>query len=819
MRTLQEIQDTKLIFKGSTMKSFLPILLLSVLFSACSTIPINRPGTLPGKMNDGRTLLSNGWILSPAGNSIPLGDLPLGMRISPDGKFAAVANCGEGKQAISIVDLHAMRVVQTLPIKKTWVGICFNHQGNRIYVSAGNDNGVNEYAFEHDSAAYLRTIELGKKYPEQNISPADVAVNEEGSLLYVATKGNNSLYKIDIATGTIVKSIAFPQPLYSCLIDEQRHTVYASEWGGARVVAIDADSMVLVSSVHVGDHPNDMAEMRDGKRLFVANANFNTVSVIDLDAMKVIETISTSVSPDALNGSTPNSLAISPDNSTLYIANADNNFLSVVDIQKFGSSRPKGFIPTGWYPTVVRCADSIVLVTNGKGMSSRANTKHEYIASLFVGTLSFIPMPSSARLDEYSSQVLQNTPLTRPRAPQQWSDENPIPKSPSVHSPIKHVFYVIKENRTYDQLFGDIPRGNGDTSLCMFGRDVTPNHHALAEDFALLDNYYEDAEVSADGHNWSMAAYATDFVEKVWPTSYGGRGGEYVYEKEGITSPSTGYIWDNCNRHGISLRNYGEFIYEDDTANGSSRVKASGLLGRTSPDYVGWDLNYPDVKRAATWIEEFDHYEQGDSLPQFEIIKLPNDHTAGTKRESLSPRAMVADNDRALGLIVDRISHSKYWKESAIFVLEDDAQNGADHVDAHRSIALVISPYTKRKSVDHTMYSTSGMLRTMELILGLPPMSQYDASATPMYASFDAQPDLTPFVALENTIDLREMNALGAYGQERMEAFNLSREDEVPDVEFNEILWKAVKGSASAMPAPVRSAFIKNAHNVGEDDD
>jgi hypothetical protein len=266
------------------------------------------------------------------------------------------------------------------------------------------------------------------------------------------------------------------------------------------------------------------------------------------------------------------------------------------------------------------------------------------------------------------------------------------------------------------------------------------------------------------------------------------------------------------------LRNYGEFIYEDDTANGKSRVKASGLLSRTSPNYRGWDLEYPDVKRAEVWMKEFEMYEQGDSLTQFQIIKLPNDHTAGTKKGLLSPRAMVADNDRALGMIVDRISHSKYWKESAIFVLEDDAQNGPDHVDAHRSIALLISAYTKRKSVDHTMYSTSGMLRTMELILGLPPMSQYDASATPMFASFTSSPDLTPFVARENVIDLHEKNALGAFGQQKMEAFNLQREDAAPDIEFNEIIWKSVKGGASEMPAPVRSAFVAPGERDDDDD-
>ncbi|HTR80725.1 MAG TPA: bifunctional YncE family protein/alkaline phosphatase family protein [Bacteroidota bacterium] len=774
---------------------------------------------LPGRMNDGRTLLPNGWILSPAGTSVGLGDLPLGMRLSPDGKFAAIVNSGEGDQTISIVNIGEHRVVQTLPIAKSWMGICFNTKGNRIYVSAGDDNGIDEYSFEHDSTKLLRMIGLGRKYPDEYISPTDIAVDDKDSSLYVVTKGNSTLYKIDISTGNIVRSLVCLHPLYSCLLDEKRHTLYVSEWGGARVDVVNADSLSMTASIGVGDHPNDMTETKDGKRLFVANANVNSVSVIDLDRLKAIETISTSLSPDELNGSTPNSVALSPNDSTLYIANADNNFLAVIDVSKFGSSRHVGFIPTGWYPTVVRCVDSLILVTNGKGMASKANAHHEYIARLLLGSLSFIHAPAANELEKYSAEVIQNTPLTRTHSAPVWSQENPIPKSPSASSPIKHVIYVIKENRSYDQVLGDVREGNGDSALCLFGKDVTPNEHAFAEDFTLFDNFYVDAEVSADGHNWSMAAYATDFVEKTWPTMYSGRGGEYVYEKEGITSPTEGYIWDDCNRHDVSLRNYGEFVYEGDTANGASRIKASGLLAHTSAAYRGWDLSYPDVQRAKDWIKEFDAYEKGDSLPQFEIIKLPNDHTAGTKKGALSPRAMVADNDRALGMIVERISHSKYWKESAVFVLEDDAQNGPDHVDAHRSIAFVVSPYTKRKFVDHTMYSTSGMLRTMELIVGLPPMSQYDAGATPMYAAFMDQPDLTPFVARENIIDLREKNALGAYGQQRMEAFDLSREDQVPDAEFNEIIWKSVRGGASVMPAPVRSAFIPTSMHGDDDDD
>ncbi len=790
------------------MKSLL--LLLCIFFAGCAA---DAPSLLsqrdfqPGKMPDHRILLPNGWMLSPAGTSVSVGDLPLGMDISPDGKFAAIVNSGESGATISVIDLVKKENVQTIRMVSLWNGVRFLHGGNEFYVTTGNENSVIHFELGNGIAEPVDTIQLGKKFPAENISPTGLDVSRNDSTLYVVSKGNNSVYKIDRVRKTILLTLQLEHDLYSCLYDDDRGVLFVSEWGGKEIAVVNADSLRLIRAIPVGDHPTEMAETKDGKRLFVANANNNTVSVIDIGAGKVIETISTALSPDALNGSTPNSLALSAGDKTLFVANADNNCLAVIDISKFGQSRSKGFIPTGWYPTEVRVVDGALLVTNGKGEISKANPHHEYIGGLLRGTLSFIPSPTNTDLEHYSAEVFQNTPLTRTSTAPQRETNNPIPLHEGDASPIKHVFYIIKENRTYDQVFGDISRGNGDSSLCIFGADVTPNEHAIADEFVLLDNFYVDAEVSADGHNWSMAAYATDYVEKTWPTFYGGRGGEYDFETEGITTPTEGYIWDNCIRHDVSMRNYGEFYYNDEKSK-QWVVSATGLRGRTSPDFYGWDLNYPDVERAKAWEREFTQYEMGDSLPQFEIIRLPNDHTAGTRKGGHSPRAMVADNDQAVGMVVDRISHSKYWKESAIFILEDDAQNGPDHVDAHRSTALVISPYIKHHFVDHTMYSTSGMMRTMELILGIPPMTQYDASATPMYFAFTPQPNLVPFDLRKPRIDLHEKNALGVYGQRSMAAMNLRREDAAPDHEFNEIIWKSVKGSTSAMPAPVHSAFV-----------
>jgi hypothetical protein len=377
---------------------------------------------------------------------------------------------------------------------------------------------------------------------------------------------------------------------------------------------------------------------------------------------------------------------------------------------------------------------------------------------------------------------------------------------------------VIKENRTYDQVYGDIKEGNGDTSLCLFGKDITPNQHKLAEDFTLFDNFYVDAEVSADGHNWLDAAYATDFVEKNWPTEYGGRGGTYDYEPNiKISRPSSGYIWNNALSKGLSVRDYGEFVSQPDE-NKEYYVAEDEAMSKYACDYYpGWNLSISDVKRYEAWEKDFEGFEKSGNLPDLNIVYLPNDHTRGTEKNELTPKAYVAQNDYALGKLVDKISHSRFWKESIIFVLEDDAQNGPDHVDAHRSGVLVISPYIKRHYVDHTLYSTSSVLKTIELILGLKPMTQFDLSANPMLFAITDTPDLSAFNHVEPLHDLNERNLASAYGSGRSSQLDFSRPDAIPDVEFSKIIWKSIKGKDSKYPAPVRNAFVKiNAETDGD---
>src|SRR5262245_53970897 len=644
----------------------------------------------------------------------------------------------------------------------------------------------------------------------------------------------------------VITKIAVCEDPYYCLVSSDGKRVYVSNWGSRSVAVIDTADNQVINNIPVGDHPNDLELTRDGRLLYVADANSNTVSVVSTEQMKEIEAISTALHPKSPIGSTPNAVALSPDEKTLYIANADNNDVAVVDVAKSGNSEVEGFIPTGWYPTSVRVSKDgkRIFVANGKGVASAANPQGpspykgrtpQYIGSMLKGTVSLINLPPVAKLAQLTRRVYANSPYTdemmkAARAPK---EKTAIPFRVGAPSPIKHVIYVIKENRTYDQVLGDVKEGNGDPSLCLFGEEVTPNQHALARQFVLLDNFYVDAEVSADGHNWSMAAYATDYTEKTWPTNYSNRGRTYDYEgSKKIARPTKGYIWDHCKAAGVSYRSYGEFVGVRDVkieggggqaatesalqAQRENYTSEAALQGHFSPTFPPYNLEISDNTRIDRWLEEFREFEKNGNLPQFQVVRIGNNHTQGTRPGALTPRAHVAENDLALGRLVEAVSDSKYWATTAIFVLEDDAQNSPDHVDAHRSIAFVASPYAKRGYVDSTMYTTSGMLRTMELILGIPPMSQYDAAATPMFNSFMNKADLTPFKHRPASYDLTERNAENAPGAQQPAAWDFSREDTMPDIEFNEVIWMSAPGARSRMPAPVRSAFVRA---IEDDDD
>ncbi len=782
--------------------------------------------TIPGSSKSGKVLLPNGWSLSPAGRSLPLGDLPLNIQISGSQKLMAVTNNGQSKQSIQLIDPQSEKILHDQPIGKAWYGLKFSADEKKLYASGANDNIILVYPIIKKMLGKADTIVLGKAWPNEKIGPTGIEVDDAGKRLYAVTKENNSLYIFDLRTNKLVNKVNLGSEAYDCLLSPDKTKLYISLWGADKLAIYDIKAQKITSEILTENHPNEIIQNRTGKYLFVANASDNSVSVIDAKARKVIEVISTALYPTRLSGSTTNGLALSEDEKTLYVANADNNCLAVFNVSNPGKSSSKGFIPTGWYPTNVRVAGKKIFVSNGKGFTSMANPdgpqpfkktddsgvhigisaqkEVQYIGGLFKGTLSIIDQPTDTQLQSFSKQVYANTPYNKQtEVMSKGLANNPVPNVQGGKSPIKYVFYVIKENRTYDQVFGDIKEGNGDPNLCLFPEKVTPNHHALAREFVLLDNFYVDSEVSADGHNWSMAAYATDYTEKTWPTSYGSRGGTYDYEgSRQIAYPRDGYIWDYAKRAGISYRSYGAFVTKDGPTTKS-------LIGHTAEKYPSYNLDIKDIDRIAAFKLDFDSLLAINAVAQFNTIRLGNDHTSGQRIGKLTPTAHVADNDLALGLLVEHISNSSIWKESAIFVLEDDAQNGPDHIDAHRSPAFVISPYIKRNSVNSSMFSTSGMLRTIELILGLPPMSQYDAAAVPFSDCFTTKPDFKPYRVRPANVDLEQRNVAWNKSAQRSQEWNFAREDAAPDLDLNEVVWKSVKGEDSIMPAPRRSAFVK----------
>ncbi|WP_080058339.1 alkaline phosphatase family protein [Spirosoma aerolatum] len=788
-----------------------------------------------------RVKLPNGWALTPPGRSLKLDDLPLNLVVSPSKKYLAVTNNGQSTQSITLIDAQTEQIIDTAKVGKAYLGLAFSDDEKWIYASGGNDNKILVYKLNNGDLQADEPISLGKPWPVK-ISPAGLCVDAAKNRLYVVTKEDSSLYIVDTKARKTVQKLNLGAAAYTCLLSPDKTELFVSVWGGAKVLVINTATQAVTAEIATNKNPNDLLLTRDGKYLFVANGNDNTVALLDVAKRQVIETLTASLFPNAPVGTTPNGLALSDDENTLYIANADNNCLAVFDVTRKGHSQSSGFIPTGWYPTAVKVIGSKIFVTNGKGFSSQANPRGpnpvrtrtpqqvgpnpqanpgpvQYIAGLFKGTLSIIDRPDAGLLSAYSRLVYANTPYTKRKELQAEGEPgNPIPMRVGDKSPIKYVFYVIKENRTYDQILGDMAEGNGDASLCLFPQKVTPNQHALAKEFVLLDNFYVDAEVSADGHNWSSAAYANDYVEKNWVTSYGGRGGTYDYEgQKEIAYPRDGFIWNHCERAGISYRSYGWFTDE--------KPKDKVLQGHYCPDFKGFDLGYLDIKREEAWENEFDKLVATGNLPRLSTIRMGNDHTSGARVGLPTPDAAVADNDLAVGRLVEHLSKSPIWNESVVFILEDDAQNGPDHVDAHRSIAFVAGGFVKRGFVDHTMYSTSGMLRTIELILGLKPMSQYDAAATPMWRCFSKKVDATPFKSREAGIDLNEKNVAVNYNSKRSQQFNLTHPDDIDDLIFSEIVWQTVRGPKSVMPAPRRGAFVRLGKGMdgdeeeGDDDD
>ena len=790
----------------------------------------------PRTLDDGRYLLPNGWRLSPAGRQIALGGLPLKIVPCPDQRRLVVLSCGSTPHFIAVVDSKTEEVVQKRRLKQCWFGLAVHPNGKTAYVAAGAEDVIRTFKLN-----YQRVEEKPIVIPEKTF-PACMAVDRAGKYLFVVGNQSNALHVIALETGKEVFHVSVGRHPYNVVLSTDEKTAYVSNWGAASVAVIDLATVKVRQTIPTQEHPNDLVFHADG-RLFVANGNRNTVSVIDARLGEVLENIDVGLSPKAPPGSTPNALTLGADGKTLYVANADNNAVAVLDVARKGATASRGFIPTGWYPTAVCLTGDgkKLAVANGRGVVSRPNAglvrpselpswnadNPGYNINLLEGALSILDLPDEKTLSRYSAEAHRNSPYGKIDA-----EATKAPFLLGKDCPIKYVIYVIKENRTYDQLFGDMKEGDGDARYCLFPEEVTPNHHALARQFVLLDNCYHNAEVSMDGHHWVTGAYATDYVEKLWPAHYGGRSKR---TPDGETAnASSPYLWQLCRTADLPFRSYGETtgmgsdmrLTDEPVPRPSAEKdarKASALPGKgidpldlpLHPTYDAWKMG--DLKALELWRADFAQYEKRGRLPRLQVISLPGDHTRGTSPKAPTPRAMVAENDLALGKLVETISKSKFWGETAIFVIEDDTQDGPDHVDFHRSVALVVSPYTKRKYVDSTMYSSSSLLRTMELILGLPPMTQYDAAAAPMWPSFQASPELTPYHALPARVKLDEMNTAAAFGAERSLAMDFEDCDDAPTAALNEILWKSIKGVDSSLPPRRVAAFVREREERTDD--
>lgn len=793
--------------------------LLFVVFSASAQLP--RP-------IEGGWFLPNGWSITPAGEHLPAKDAVLNLALSPDGKHMAALSCGYNEHEVLLIDTETGKSVQRVMLPTAWLGLAWAPNGETLYVSGGNRKQEKAEAapvfaipFKNGKLSKRKILELRDTMPRAETFWSGLVHHPSKPLLYAASRMTGEVVIFDTQIGAVSGRVKVERDPYDLVISADGANLYCSNWGSDSLSVIDLNTNTLLRTVAAGDNPNDMTLLPDG-RLFVCSSNDNSVLCFDTAQMRFTEKVVTSLHPMAPEGSTPNALAYDPNTHDLYVANADNYNVCVINVEDAGESTVLGFIPAGWYPSSVALSQDgrNLYVGNAKGLGSYANptgptrprkvgdTANDTVKNLMTGAVSIVDL-KGASLTAWTEQCMKNCPYndTLLSAAMVPASPSVVPREVGKGSPVKHVLYIIKENRTYDQVYGDMPEGNGDPSLCLFGEEVTPNQHKLAREFVLLDNLYCDAEVSVDGHLWTVGAYATDFAEKTWPADYGGH---LEMGESPAMLPHSGFIWDQAAAKGITYRNYGEFAERQ--SDGSSMQPQSEMLGslhgHVAPNYLSWGAR--DTENAKEFIREFDEFEKNfDSadpalrLPNLMVLALPEDHTVGTKPGLPTPRAAVASNDLALGQIVERVSNSRYWPETAIFVIQDDAQDGSDHVDARRTIGQCISPYTRRGTVDSTMYTTSSMLRTIELLLGLQPMSQFDAAATPLYASLGDTPDFKPFQSVPAKIDINELNEEGNPGAKASLEMDFSDYDRTPMYALNEVIWKSIKGADSEMPLPV----------------
>jgi len=840
-----------------------------------------------GPADGGRIVVPTNQVLSPQGRQVVLDARPTDVALSPDGRWLAVL----GNNCVCLIDAAAGKVVSRVPHGGgSFTGIVFSANGKGLLASSFS-GAIGSFAVKPDgklepqpsivlpvqmtpAPAQSATAAPTSQKLKQSAVPAGLALASSGRTLWAVLNTQNTLAEIDLASGRLLRAIHVGNAPYGVVLVGDK--AYVSNWAGRepgphdtigpsgsappvrvdpqRNIANDGSVSVVdlvagreIRQIPVGLHPCGLAATPDGRYVLVANANSDSISVIDTCKDRVVETIGVRPDEKLLFGSAPNAVAVSADGTTLYVSNGGNNAVALIKLAP-PHSRLLGCLPVGWYPAglVLDRVRDTLCVANVKGIGVRSGASFRqrafgkegppaYNSHDYQGSVSLVSLPRAEDLPAATQAVLTNNRLTQATSalapPRRDATPRPVPRRHGEPSLFKYVLYVIKENRTYDQVFGDVARGEGDPRLCIYGRDVTPNQHKLAEEFVLLDNFYCSGAISADGHQWTDEAYVTDYVEKAfggWPRSYPHEG------KDALAYAGSGFLWDNALARGRTLRVYGEFV--------SGKVRWKDSVRRSSPTFsdvyrdflaqsgrieicatptiktlepyvcsrsIGFPLTVPDVHRAEQFVRELRAFEREGELPNLMFMALPQDHTSGTKPGYPTPAASVADNDLALGRVVEAVSHSRFWPQTCIFVVEDDPQDGFDHVDGHRTVALVISPYTRRHARDSTNYNQTSMVRTIELILGLPPMNQFDASATAMTGCFTDQCDRTPYEAVKNIVALGQMNPeLSKIRDPRQRHWAevslrlpLDEADEADEDTLNRILWHAARGSDKSYPA------------------
>lgn len=736
--------------------------------------------------------LPTGVRLDPVGNAVELGSMPMNLVVAPGGGRAVVVLSGWREQGLQVVDLKTRQVTQTLLQDGAFYGAAFTPDGRQLFVSGGNTDTVFSYAWKDGTATLTNKFVLAKAKTADGTGtsyPAGIAAAPNGRFVYVAENVSDRLAVVDAATGEIAQRFPTDHYPYGVILGADDH-LFVSAWGGTTVseFRVLADgTLAYLGRIEVGRHPSALAVA--GFRLYVALAGSDRVAIVDTGSRRVIGYLHDLAPGAPPEGSTPNALAISPDRNRLLIAEADNNAVAVFDL---ATRKLLGRIPSDWYPTAVAEVGSQLLILSGKGRGSQANPDgpvpltnwptekpRAYTLGQLNGSMRLLPSTmSTAQLSALTQRVV---------AANNWR------RSPAArhYPPFKHVIYIIKENRTYDQVLGDIKDGDGDPSLVFFPDiAVTPNHHALARRFGLFDRFFVNAEVSSQGHIWSTAAYVTDYGEKVIPSSYAGKRSDP--DGEDSDNPERGFLWTLAKRAGVTFRDYGEQV----KGNPGWPVTQHDLGADVNPDYIPFDLVTPDQKRADVWIAELQRFVRDGNMPQLELMWLPMDHLTAARPGKCTPYACMADNDLALGRIVQALSHSPYWQDTVIFVVEDDAQAGPDHVDSHRAPFYAISAYNRPETV-HRFINTTDVVAAIEDILGMGRLSKFDYFSRSLAEIFAATPDLTPFDTITPKQDLNNKNPQNTAAARMSEGLDLSAPDRVDDQLYNRILWRMLKGDAS----------------------